>query len=99
MIYVMYQVFWIFFFLVTIQTYSFLNNVDFPERTLNEKLLKLTAWCQGNKLSINYSKFRQKRQTLDLKLEIGNCVIKPVKETLFLGVILNENLRWKQRSG
>lgn len=84
---------------MTIQTFFSLNNVDFPERTLNEKLLKLTAWCQGNKLSINYSKSKQKRQTLDLKLEIGICVIKRVKETLFLGVILDENLTWKQRSG
>ena len=39
---------------------------------------------------------RQKRQNLDLKLEISDCVIKPVKETMFLGVILDENLTWKQ---
>ena len=32
------------------------NDVDFLERTLNEGLLKLTAWCQANKLPINYSK-------------------------------------------
>ena len=32
------------------------KNVDFLEKTLNEELLKLTTWCQDNKLSINYSK-------------------------------------------
>ena len=29
------------------------SNIDFLERTLNEELLKLTAWCQANKLSIS----------------------------------------------
>ena len=38
---------------------------------------------------------RQKRQNLDLKLEISNCAIEQVKETMFLGVILDENLTWK----
>ena len=85
-----------------IQTITFSHsNADFLERTLYEELLKLTPWCQANKLSINYSKskfmvFRQKRQNLDLKLEIIYCAIEQVKETMFLGVILGENLTWKQ---
>ena len=79
------------------------NNVDFLERTLNEELLKLTAWCQANTLSVNYSnskfmvfKRQHRRQNLDLKLEISNCVIERRKETMFLCVILDENLTWKQ---
>ena len=78
------------------------KNVDFLEKTLNEELLKLTTWCQANKLSINYSKSkfmvfkpRQKRQNLDIKLEISNCAIERVRDTIFLGVILDENLTWK----
>ena len=38
---------------------------------------------------------RQKRQTLDINLEISQCAIGRVKETVFLGVILDENLTWK----
>ena len=79
------------------------KNVYSLEKTLNEELLKLTTWCQANKLSINYSKskfmvfkVRQKRQNLDIKLEISNCAIERVRDTMFLGVfILDENLTWK----
>ena len=78
------------------------KNVDSLEKTLSEELLNLTTWCQAHKLSINYlkSKFmvfkpRQKRQNLDFKLEISNCAIERVKDTIFLGVILDENLTWK----
>ena len=39
---------------------------------------------------------RQKGQNLDLKLEISNCAIEQVKETMFWGVILDENFTWKQ---
>ena len=39
---------------------------------------------------------RQKRQNLNIKLEISNCATERVRDTLFLGVILEENLTWKQ---
>ena len=38
---------------------------------------------------------RQRRQTLDLSLQIDNNNIDCVKETVFLGVILDEHLSWK----
>ena len=38
---------------------------------------------------------RQRRQTLDISIQIDNNVIECVKETLFLGVILDEHLSWK----
>ena len=38
---------------------------------------------------------RQKRQNLDIKLEISNCTIERVRDIIFLGVILDENLTWK----
>ena len=63
---------------------------------------KLTQWCRANKLSINFKKSnfmvfrpRQRRQTLDLSLQIDNNNIDCVKETVFLGVILDEHLSWK----
>ena len=68
---------------------------------LNSEMLKLTQWCRANKLSItlknsNVMVFRppQQRQKLDISIQIDN-VIKSVKETVFLSVILDEHLSWK----
>ena len=38
---------------------------------------------------------RQRRQTLDISIQIDNNNIDCVKETVFLGVILDEHLSWK----
>ena len=35
-------------------------------------------------------------QNIDLKLELSNCAIGQVKETMFLGVMLDEDFTWKQ---
>ena len=86
-----------------ILTYLFSHNeVILLEKTSGEEPLKLTSWCQVNKLSINYSQSksmvfnpRQKRKNLDIKLEISNCAIERVKDTIFLGVIVDESLTWK----
>ena len=37
----------------------------------------------------------QRRQTLDLSIKIDKNNIECVKETVFLGVILDEHLSWK----
>ena len=37
----------------------------------------------------------QRRQTVDISIQIDNSVIERVKETVFLGVILDEHLSWK----
>ena len=63
---------------------------------------KLSDWCNANKLSVNLkkSKFmifrpRQKRQILDINLEINHRATERVKETVFWGVILDETFSWK----
>ena len=38
---------------------------------------------------------RQRRQTLDISIQIDNNNIDCVKETVFLGVILDEHISWK----
>ena len=70
--------------------------------SLNNELEKLSDWFQANKLSLNTEKTkfmvfkpRQKKFYLDIKLFINNKCIEQVKETVFLGVILDENLSWK----
>ena len=56
----------------------------------------------GVLLSINYSKSkfmvfkpRQKRQNLDIKLEISICAIERVRDAIFLGLIFDENVTWE----
>ena len=73
-------------------------------KTLDEVPLKLTSWYQVNKLSINYSQSkimvfnpRQRRSNLDIKLEISNCALERVMDTIFLGVIVDENLTWRHQ--
>ena len=63
---------------------------------------KLSIWFQANKLSLNLKKTkfmvfkpRQKRSICNIQISIDNQNIVKVKETNFLGVILDENLNWK----
>ena len=82
-------------------TNIFFSHKDFkllPE-ILNSDMLNLTQWCRANKLSINLKKSnfmvfrpRQRRQTPDISIQIDNNVIECVKETVFLGVILDGHL-------
>ena len=85
-------------------TNIFFSHKDFNllSETLNSELCKLTQWCRAKKLSINFKKSnfmvfrpRQRRQTLDLSIQIDNNKIHCVKETVVLGVILDEHLSWK----
>ena len=78
------------------------ENINVLEKMLNEELIKLNDWCRANKLSINYkkSKFilfkaRQKKKALKVNLKIDQTTIERVKETMFLGVIIDEALSWK----
>ena len=92
------------FFLFVDDTNIFFShqNLNFIGKTLNEELLYLTDWCWANRLSIkiiksNFLVFkpRQKRENLNIKLEINQWTIDRVKESVFLGVILDENFSWK----
>jgi len=70
--------------------------------SINQDLEKFSQWFKANKLSLNIDKTkcmlfkpRQKHITFDEKISIDNVEIKIVKETLFLGVILDEHISWK----
>ena len=85
-------------------TDTFFSHKDFnlPPEILNSEMPKLTRWCRANKLSINFKKSnfmvfrpRQRRQTLDISIQIDKNVTERVKETVFLRVILDEHLSWK----
>jgi hypothetical protein len=69
---------------------------------VNSQMQNISEWLRANMLSLNEKKSnfmifrpRQKRQTFDLLLKINGQKIDQVKETMFLGVILDEHLSWK----
>ena len=70
--------------------------------SLNSELNKLSTWFKANKLSLNLKKTnfmlfkpRQKKYHFPLQICINEQRIEQVKETVFLGVVLDEHLSWK----
>ena len=74
--------------------------------TVNEELMNINDWFVANKLSLNvgkteYSLFQKPSRVDDLplklpQLSINNQEIKRASYTKFLGVLLDENLSWKE---
>ena len=75
---------------------------DNIEDTLNEELKNVFQWLLSNKLSLNVRKlnfiiFRpeKKKPPRKIKLEINCDPIEELESTKYLGVILDQNLNWK----
>ena len=69
---------------------------------LNQEIPKFLQWLTANKLSLNFDKTkfilfkpRQKKISFQIHLKLNNREIEQVKETVFLGVVLDENLNWR----
>ena len=70
--------------------------------SLNSELNKLSAWFKADKLSLNLKKTkfmlfkpRQKKYHFPIQIRVNEQRIEQVKETVFLGVVLDEHLPWK----
>ena len=84
--------------------YSY-QNVKALFGTVNCELQKICEWFRENKLSLNVTKTNytlfHKSSTKDklpvkiLELKLGNSVIKRKSSVKFLGVMLDENISWK----
>ena len=68
----------------------------------NSELNKLSTWFKANKLSLNLKKTnfmlfkpRHKGYHFPMQVSINEQRIEQVKETVFLGVVLDEHLSWK----
>ena len=84
--------------------YFFMSHKDpvYLAASLNSELNKLSTWFKANKLSLNLKKTnfmlfkpRQKRYHFPMQICINEQRIEQVKETVFLGVVLDEHLSWK----
>ena len=70
--------------------------------TLNTELNKLDVWLQANKLTLNTDKthymvfHRARIKSQTGKISIRNNAIDEVKSTKFLGVIIDDKLKWTE---
>ena len=79
------------------------NTAKELKETMTRTLKKLFDWFKANKLTVNLTKtcytiFKSKtKRTPDYltNIKIGEIIIKRVKSAKYLGVILDENLDWK----
>ena len=77
------------------------DNINNTEETINDELMKLTEWLGCNQLSLNVNKtkfmfFHSNRKAVNYpNLLINNINIENVAEFNFLGIQLNQNLKWK----
>ncbi len=90
------------FVLYADDTNIFLQGKDLNElkSTLNEELKKVSDWIKSNKLMLNTSKTHfmlshSLNQTNDIEIKINNNKINEVKDTKFLGIILDNKLNWQ----
>ena len=92
------------FILFADDTNVFYSDSELPVsvNVINNEMKNLSEWFLANRLTININKSnyiiftpRQRRQMLDLSVEINNHKLVRVKETTFLGIILDEHLCWK----
>jgi len=84
-------------------TNIFIKSNSFEELFTNATFLlnNLSKWLKSNKLSLNYDKteyviFGNHKFDCSLNLKIDNNVIKKVSSTKYLGIILNEKLKWNE---
>ena len=71
---------------------------------MNSEMNKIEHWFQANRLKINASKtslmiFKPKNKKIQdniIKLYINDAEVTKVQSTKFLGVIIDENLSWKE---
>ena len=92
----------LFFLIFADDTNVFIDGKDIVTvlKCLNEQLAKLIQWLYANKLSLNISKTHfiiftlKKCVNCENKVFMNNEIIKQVKFTKFLGVVIDERLSW-----
>ncbi len=70
---------------------------------INSELNKISDWLKLNKLSLNTTKskclvlHRPQKHVMHPKIQIDNVELERVKEFNFLGIVLTEQLTWKNK--
>ena len=82
------------------------SNINTLFKTVNDELIKINEWFSANKLSLNvektkFSLFHKLGKKYSIPshlptLKINNHDIERVNTMKFLGVLLDDNLSWKE---
>ena len=77
-------------------------NVSTLQQNINDELVNVSIWFKVNKLSINFNKTEfmvvtTKQKKPELKVSIDNNPIKQSHHIKYLGVLIDDNLNWKQQ--
>ena len=78
------------------------KNVTYLYTMMNIELLNLTDWFKANKLSLNISKTNcmlftyKKQQDNNIDLQLSNCNIQKTNCTKFLGLYIDDKLKWDE---
>ena len=76
------------------------NNMSNLYRDMNIKLDNLTDWFRGNKLSLNVTNYmiftNTNTEQRHMELTMTNTTITPTKCVQFLGVLIDEKLKWDE---
>ena len=78
------------------------SNVHNLISIINHELDKLYTWFSVNKLSLNASKthymvFGRRKINSDVDIKINNNQVTRVNKTTFLGIMIDEQLNWKEQ--
>ena len=93
----------LFIFLPMIQTLlSSILMFQHCNKNINDELVNVSNWLKVNKLSINFNKTEfmvvtTKQNKPELKVSIDNNPIKQSHHIKYLGVLIDDNLNWKQQ--
>ena len=79
------------------------GNLEQPQKVINYELKHVKKWLDANKLALNVDKtnfvtFHSPQKPLyeNITIKFGKQRVKKAKHVKFLGLLLDENLSWKQ---
>ena len=75
------------------------KNLQYLSWCIEDDMNRLMKWFQANKLTLNIKKtvcilFQKPGYNKKIQIKMGNTVIQNTSETKFLGIWLDENLKW-----
>ena len=80
------------------------SNVSTLQQNINDELVNVSNWLKVNKLSINFNKTEfmvpvvtAKQNKPELRVLIDNNPIKQSHHIKYLGILIDDNLNWKQQ--
>ena len=76
------------------------KSLSLLQTTINSELLKVSEWLKANQLSLNVEKTNymifKKKTANSIHIHIDKVAINRVSSNKFLGVLIDEELNWKE---